>query len=433
MKSPSINIIGGGLAGSEAALQLAHRGINVRLFEMKPRKFSPAHKIPGCAELVCSNTFKSTLRDRAHGLLKEELQKLGSYLIKIAYETRVPAGDSLAVDRVLFSEKVTEEISKNPRIEFIREEVSTLNDEDFFIIATGPLTGESLFKKIQQLIGDEDCYFFDAISPIVAADSIDYSRCFFANRRDPDGKDYINAPMAQEEYDLFIHELTHAEEAQVKDFDSKKLFSGCMPIEDMAKRGPKTLAFGPLRPVGFESYGKRPYAIVQLRREDNAAKMYNLVGFQTRLKIGEQERVFRMIPGLEKCEFLRYGSMHRNNFINSPKVLQYDFSLKTQRNIFFAGQIIGVEGYTESIASGLLTAQSVLARMEGKTFILPHETTMLGGVFKYILEYTGKNFQPMNANFGLLPHLEKKIGKSDRYAAYAERALKKIDTTMLIL
>ena len=373
-----ITIIGGGLAGSEAAYQIAKRNIKVKLYEMKPIKFSPAHSEAGLAEIVCSNSFKSNLLTNAAGLLKEELRRLDSLLIKIADETSVPAGQALAVDREKFSKRVTEEIERNPFIEVIREEVTDikkLSEDGIVIVATGPLTSEKLAQQIQEITGQDKLYFYDAAAPIITKESINFDIAFYGDRysqekkkeetieewkerQEKQEKSYINLPMNKEEYENFWKELVEAEVVTLHKFEKREIFEGCMPIEIMAKRGIDTLRFGPLKPVGFDDprTAKRPYAIVQLRQDDNGASMYNLVGFQTNLKFGEQKRVFSMIPGLENAEFIKYGVMHRNTYINSPDLLDETYNFKKNKNIYFAGQITGVEGYVESISSGLVAA-----------------------------------------------------------------------------
>ena len=443
-----ITIIGGGLAGTEAAYQIAKRGIKVKLYEMKPVKFSEAHSNENLAEIVCSNSFKSNLLTNACGLLKEELRKLDSLLIKIADETSVPAGQALAVDRDEFSKRVTEEIEKNPLIEVIHKEVENVENEDgIVIIATGPLTSEKLAKQIGKLTGEDKLYFYDAAAPIVLKDSIDFDIAFYGNRYEQEKKkdetveewkdrqakqekSYINLPMNKEEYENFWKELVEAEVVTLHDFEKKEIFEGCMPVEIMAKRGIDTLRFGPLKPVGFDDprYAKRPYAIVQLRQDNTDATIYNIVGFQTNLKFGEQKRVFSMIPGLQNAEFAKYGVMHRNTYINSTKLLDNTYNLKSNNNIYFAGQITGVEGYVESISSGMLAALNAIERFynSGKKVEFS-EYTVIGSLAKYISTQNDK-FQPMNANFGILPELEgKKIrDKKDRYMKLAERSLENL-------
>ena len=455
-----ITIIGGGLAGTEAAYQIAKRGIKVKLYEMKPQKYSPAHSNENLAEIVCSNSFKSNLHTNACGLLKEELRKLDSLLIKIADKTAVPAGQALAVDREKFSEIVTEEIKKNPLIEIINKEIGEeihlkdLAQNGIVIIATGPLTSESLSKEIQELTDQEKLAFYDAAAPIVTKESIDFNIAFYGNRYEQEKKkeetidkwqerlksqdaSYINLPMNKEEYEKFVQELVNAEVVTLHDFEKREIFEGCMPVEIMAKRGIDTLRFGPLKPVGFDDprYGKRPYAVVQLRQDNGAASLYNLVGFQTNLKYGEQKRVFSMIPGLENAEFIKYGVMHRNTYINSSYLLDNTYNLKKSPNIYFAGQITGVEGYVESISSGMVAALNAVNQLEKnrtkktetektKEKIIFSENTIIGSLAKYISTKNEK-FQPMNANFGILPELEgKKIkDKKERYLKLAERSL----------
>lgn len=443
-----ITIIGGGLAGTEAAYQIAKRGIKVKLYEMKPVKFSEAHSNKNLAEIVCSNSFKSNLLTNACGLLKEELRKLDSLLIRIADETSVPAGQALAVDREEFSKRVTEEIEKNPLIEVIHKEVENVENEDgIVIIATGPLTSEKLAKQIGKLTGEDKLYFYDAAAPIVLKDSIDFDIAFYGNRYEQEKKkdetveewkdrqskqekSYINLPMNKEEYEKFCKELVEAEVITLHDFEKKEIFEGCMPVEIMAKRGIDTLRFGPLKPVGFDDprYAKRPYAIVQLRQDNTDATIYNIVGFQTNLKFGEQKRVFSMIPGLQNAEFVKYGVMHRNTYINSTKLLDNTYNLKLNNNIYFAGQITGVEGYVESISSGMLAALNAIERFfdSGKKVEFS-EYTVIGSLAKYISTPNDK-FQPMNANFGILPELEgKKIrDKKERYMKLAERSLENL-------
>ena len=443
-----ITIIGGGLAGTESAYQIAKRGIKVKLYEMKPQKYSPAHSNENLAEIVCSNSFKSNLHTNACGLLKEELRKLDSLLIKIADKTAVPAGQALAVDREKFSEIVTEEIKKNPLIEIINKEIGEeihlkdLAQNGIVIIATGPLTSESLSKEIQELTDQEKLAFYDAAAPIVTKESIDFNIAFYGNRYEQEKKkeetidkwqerlksqdaSYINLPMNKEEYEKFVQELINAEVVTLHDFEKREIFEGCMPVEIMAKRGIDTLRFGPLKPVGFDDprYGKRPYAVVQLRQDNGAASLYNLVGFQTNLKYGEQKRVFSMIPGLENAEFIKYGVMHRNTYINSSYLLDNTYNLKKSPNIYFAGQITGVEGYVESISSGMLASLNACQKYKNKEKIILPETTIIGALAKYISTENDK-FQPMNANFGIVPTLDEKMkDKKIKYGKLADRAL----------
>ena len=440
-----ITVIGGGLAGCEAAYQIAKRGVKVKLYEMKPKKFSPAHSNANLAEIVCSNSFKSNLHTNACGLLKEELRLLDSLLIKIADKTAVPAGQALAVDRKLFSEKVTQEIKQNPLIEIYNEEVIDIEEiakDGIIIIATGPLTSEGLSKEILKITGQDKLYFYDAAAPIVSKESINFDIAFYGNRYEQEKKkdesieewrkriasqaqSYINLPMSKEEYENFCNELINAEIVELHRFEKQEIFEGCMPIEIMAKRGIDTLRFGPLKPVGFDDprYVKRPYAVVQLRQDDSIASIYNIVGFQTNLKFGEQKRIFRMIPGLENAEFIKYGVMHRNTYINSPVLLDNTYNLKSNPNIFFAGQITGVEGYVESISSGLVAGINAAQKLKQDKSLTFDEKTMIGALAKYISTSNDK-FQPMNANFGIIPKLDERIkDKKLKYGKLADRAL----------
>ena len=430
MKIEHVNVIGGGLAGCEAAYQIAKKGIKVKLYEMKPIKYSPAHSNQDLAEIVCSNSFKSNLLTNACGLLKEEMRMLDSLLIRIADETAVPAGQALAVDREICSKRVTEAIRNNPNIEIINEEVTEIPEDEITIIATGPLTSDKLFEEISRLIGGEKLHFYDAAAPIIEKDSIDMNIAFIGDRYGKGEADYINLPMNKEEYENFWNELVNAEIAHLHEFEKREIFEGCMPVEVMAKRGIDTLRYGPLKPVGFDDprTGRRPYALVQLRQDNSTGTLYNMVGFQTNLKFGEQKRVFSMIPGLENADFVRYGVMHRNTFINSPKVLTNTYNLKSNNNIFFAGQISGVEGYVESIASGLLAGLNAVAKLKETKVIFPKET-VIGALTNYISTENEK-FQPMNANFGILPELEDKIkDKWKRYEKLSEIALQKLEET----
>lgn len=428
----TVNIIGAGLAGCEAAHFLANRGIKVRLFEQKPEKYSDAHKSPNFAELVCSNSLKSMREDSSQGMLKYEMKHFGSLVLKAAYQCNVPAGGALAVDREIFSDIITKEIKSNPNIEIVYGEVTQINTEEITIIATGPLTSGSLYSKIKELCGD-GMSFFDAAAPIVMADSINMDRVFAASRYDKGDDDYLNCPFNKEEYEAFHAALSTAERAPLKDFEQElTVYEGCMPIEVMAGRGADTMRFGPMRPVGLKDpkTGRRPWANVQLRCEDANKTMYNIVGFQTNLKFGEQKRVFSMIPGLENAEFARYGVMHRNSFINSPKVLSNTLNLKEYPNVYFAGQITGMEGYTESAMCGLLAAYFVYCRLTGKEAQIPENTTMIGALLQYITT-ENKDFQPMGSNMGILPPLETHIrDKRERYMAFAVRGkadIEKID------
>ena len=445
-----ITIIGAGLAGSEAAYQIAKKGINVKLYEMKPQKFSPAHSNEIFAEIVCSNSFKSNLHTNACGLLKEELRILDSLLIKIADETAVPAGQALAVDRALFSKRVTEKIKSMPNIEIINEEIGDkvhlkdLAKDGIVIIATGPLTSDKLSDEILQITGDNDLHFYDAAAPIVSKDSINMDIAFWGDRYDQERakeediedwkqrikdvkkSDYINLPMSKDEYENFWNELVNAEVVELHEFEKREIFEGCMPLEVMAKRGIDTLRYGPLKPVGFTDprTGYRPYAVVQLRQDNSEGTIYNIVGFQTNLKFGEQKRVFSQIPGLENAEFEKYGVMHRNTYINSTKLLDNTYNFKQNTNIFFAGQITGVEGYVESISSGLVSALNAINKFNNiNTKTEFSELTMIGALAKYI-STPNEKFQPMNANFGILPQLDEKIrDKKLRYEKLADRSL----------
>jgi len=455
-----ITVIGAGLAGCEAAYQIAKRGIKVKLYEMKPIKYSEAHSNENFAEIVCSNSFKSNLLTNACGLLKEELRRLDSLLIKIADETRVPAGQALAVDRESFSKKVTCELEKNEFIEIIRKEIvdiESLAKEGIVIIATGPLTSEGLAKNIGKITGEDKLYFYDAAAPIVNKDSINFKIAFYGDRysqekkkdesieewkkrlaiQEKDEQSYINLPMNQDEYEKFWNELVKAEVVTLHDFEKREIFEGCMPVEIMAKRGIDTLRFGPLKPVGFDDprTGRRPYALVQLRQDNKQASIYNIVGFQTNLKFGEQKRVFQMIPGLEEAEFIKYGVMHRNTYINSSKLLDETYNLKNNNKVYFAGQITGVEGYVESISSGMVAAVNAVNQIKGKKEkIIFSENTVIGALSKYI-STPNERFQPMNANFGILPELEgRKIrDKKERYAKLAERSLENFNFAINIL
>ena len=496
-----ITIIGGGLAGTEAAYQIAKRGIKVKLYEMKPDKFSPAHSNKNLAEIVCSNSFKSNLHTNACGLLKEELRLLDSLLIKIADKTAVPAGQALAVDREKFSEEVTKQIESMDNIEIIRKEIGhdlvdnsddiliseeltselkEMAEEGIVIVATGPLTSDKLFKEILDITGNNNLYFYDAAAPIIDKNTINMDIAFNGNRyeqereKDEDietwknrilnqDKSYINLPMNKEEYENFWNELVNAEVVELHNFEKREIFEGCMPIEIMAKRGIDTLRFGPLKPVGFTDLrtGKRPYAVVQLRQDNSQGNLYNMVGFQTNLKFGEQKRVFRLIPGLENAEFEKYGVMHRNTFINSPKLLDETYNLKKNNNIYFAGQITGVEGYVESIASGLVAGLNAIEKYktlkndnnkynkqdekikekyenanntdtckEKRNKIIFPEDTMIGALAKYISS-PNDNFQPMNANFGILPELPEKIkDKKIKYGKLADRAIEHLNNML---
>ncbi len=420
-----IHVIGGGLAGCEAAYAIAKSGVPVVLHEMKPGRYSPAHKNENLCELVCSNSLKASRLDSAGGLLKAEMEKLGSVTVMAAKETSVPAGGALAVDRDLFAKAVTDILTKTPGVSIVREEVTRIPDSDITIVATGPLTDGFMAEEIRRLCGDT-LSFFDAAAPIVEKDSIDMEHAFFGARYGRGGDDYINCPMTKEEYTAFWEALTTAERAPQHAADSLTVFEGCMPVEIMAGRGMETLLYGPLRPVGLRDpkTDKRPHAVVQLRQDNKAGTLYNLVGFQTNLRFPEQKRVFSLIPALRNAEFVRYGVMHRNSFINSPALLSSTLSLKSKPNVYFAGQITGVEGYMESAASGILAGLNAARSVQGLSpLILPPET-MLGALIRYITEEGMENFQPMNANFGILPPLDTRIrDKHERYLALAERSL----------
>ena len=461
-----IIVIGGGLAGCEAALQIAKRKIKVKLYEMKPYKFSPAHSNEDLAEIVCSNSFKSNLITNACGLLKEELRILGSELIKVADNNSVPAGQALAVDREKFSKEITDIINKNEYIEVVREEITKIPENAIVIIATGPLTSEKLSEEIAKLTGNDKLYFYDAAAPIVEKDSINMDIAFYGDRytqerekeesiedwkeriKDYKGS-YINLPMNKEEYELFYNELVNAEVVNLHEFEKREIFEGCMPIEIMAKRGIDTLRFGPLKPVGFTDprTGKRPYAVIQLRQDNQEGNIYNIVGFQTNLKFGEQKRVFSLIPGLENANFVKYGVMHRNTYINSTYILDNTYNMKENRNIFFAGQVTGVEGYVESISSGFVAGINAAKLFEIKSQIQEESLcvekyesekivfsnqTVIGALASYISTENDK-FQPMNANFGILPELEEKIkDKKIRYNQLAQRAIDDINLNKYI-
>ena len=458
-----IIVIGGGLAGTEAALQIAKRKIKVKLYEMKPQKFSEAHSNENLAEIVCSNSFKSNLLTNACGLLKEELRILGSELIPIADKFSVPAGQALAVDREKFSEEVTRKIEENDYIEVIREEVTQIPEDSIVIVATGPLTSEKLSEQIAKLTGNDKLYFYDAAAPIVEKDSIDMDIAFYGDRYTQErGKEeaieewqerikdhkgsYINLPMNKEEYEKFYNELINAEVVTLHDFEKKEIFEGCMPLEIMAKRGIDTLRFGPLKPVGFTDprTGRRPYAVIQLRQDNQEGNIYNIVGFQTNLKFGEQKRVFSLIPGLQNANFVKYGVMHRNTYINSTYILDNTYNMKENRRIFFAGQITGVEGYVESICSGFVVGinvvklydimnkednkEIVIEKYNKEKVVYPKET-VIGALSEYISTENDK-FQPMNANFGILPPLEINIkDKKLKYSEMAKRSLKYFTNT----
>ncbi|MDQ7093356.1 methylenetetrahydrofolate--tRNA-(uracil(54)-C(5))-methyltransferase (FADH(2)-oxidizing) TrmFO [Desulfosporosinus sp. PR] len=406
-----ITVIGAGLAGSEAAWQLAKRGVKVDLYEMRPTKFTPAHHTDLCAELVCSNSLRAAGLENAVGLLKEEMRRLDSLVMSAADHTAVPAGGALAVDRNLFSAEITRRLEEHPNVAIHREEVHALPQDAITIVASGPLTSDDLARDILRVTGEEALSFYDAAAPIVTYESIDLDKAFWASRYDKGEADYLNCPLSKEDYELFYQELINAETAEIQGFEQGDVFEGCLPIEVMAKRGIQTLTFGPLKPVGLQDprTGKKPFAVVQLRKENQSGTLFNLVGFQTHLKWGEQKRVFSLIPGLERAEFARFGVMHRNTFLNAPKVLKADFSFTGRPSLFFAGQMTGVEGYVESAASGLLAGLNAWRKTQQlDPLVFPAETT-LGGLARHLEGSSSQSFQPMNINFGLLPPLQERI------------------------
>lgn len=429
MTTEKVTVIGAGLAGSEAAWQLAERGVQVTLYEMRPQASSPAHHTEQFAELVCSNSLRAANIENAVGLLKEEMRRMNSLIMTCADATAVPAGGALAVDRHKFSAMITATLEAHPNVTVVREEVTSIPDEGIVIIATGPLTAPVLGEKIKALTGSNDFYFYDAAAPIVTAESLNYDKVFAASRYDKGDADYLNCPMTKEEYEAFWQALTTAEAVQPKEFEKEIYFEGCMPVEIMAARGIDTLRFGPLKPVGLvdKRTGVESYAVVQLRKENKDATMFNLVGFQTHLKWGEQKRVFQMIPGLEQAEFVRYGVMHRNTYINSPELLNHAFQLKKEPRLFFAGQMTGVEGYLESAASGLMAGLQAMRYGRGEALIDFPKTTAMGGLSHYISAYEGSNFQPMNINFGIMEPWPGKIRKKkEKNALIAARALEEL-------
>ena len=419
-------VIGAGLAGSEAAWQLAKRGVNVDLYEMRPKKMTPAHKTQNFAELVCSNSLRANNITNAVGLLKEEMRRLDSLIIRCADATQVPAGGALAVDRDKFSEMITETIKNHPNINVIEEEITQIPKGDIpVVVATGPLTSDALSQDIRTYTKQEGLYFYDAAAPIIEKDSIDMNKVYLKSRYDKGEAAYLNCPMTKDEFFNFYNALITAEAAPLKEFEKEIYFEGCMPFEEMAKRGEKTLLFGPMKPVGLEDpkTDKRPYAVVQLRQDNSEGTLYNIVGFQTHLKWGEQKRIINLIPGLENANIVRYGVMHRNTYLNSPQLLEKTYKLKEEKNIFFAGQMTGVEGYVESAASGIVAALNALYNQEDKQIIFPTET-MIGAMANYIVDNTSKNFQPMNANFGIIKPLPERIkDKKEKYERYANRSL----------
>lgn len=437
MKNNEINVFGGGLAGCEAAYQAAKRGVKVNLFEMKPHKKTPAHTSDNLAELVCSNSLRSNVLTNAVGLLKEELNLMDSLIIKAAYATQVEAGSALAVDRHKFSEYVTNAIKSNPLITVVEKEITSIPDGEISVVATGPLTSDSFSAYLENFLGKSHLSFFDASAPIVDYSTLDMDKIYAASRYGKGEASYLNCPMTKDEYDAFYNALINAEEAKLKEFDSDSqnkpnVFEGCMPVEVMAKRGYDTLRYGPLKPVGLPDpkTGKEPYAVIQLRQENAEKTMYNLVGFQTHLTFGEQKRVFSMIPGLENATFLRYGVMHRNTFINSPMCLNQFYSMRDYENIFFAGQMTGVEGYVESASSGFVAGVNAARYAKGEELIDFPNITAIGALAHYISDKNVANFQPMNANFGLIANLEQKVkgGKRFRNEALANRSIEYINS-----
>lgn len=424
-----ITIIGAGLAGCEAAWQIAKRGGEVILYEMKPEAYSPAHRSPFFAELVCSNSFKSESIENASGVLKEEMGQLESLVLKVAKEAKVPAGGSLAVDREVFSKQITQILESLENVVVIREEVSSIPQEGITIVATGPLTSEALSKEIQKVTGTHHLFFYDAISPIITADSINFQKAFKSSRYGKGGEDYVNCPMEEGEYYQFVETLNEAERVPVQQFEKRYLFEGCLPVEEMAVRGRDTLAHGPLKPVGLidPKTGRQPFAVVQLRQEDRFETLFNLVGFQTRLKHEEQKKVFRMIPGLENAEFVRLGSIHRNTFIDSPRLLSESLQLKDHPNLLLAGQITGVEGYMESTAMGLLSGINAYRYANGMATVVPPLTTAMGTLVHYITHSLTVPFQPMNINFGLFPPLPGRSQGRGKRLLLAKRALKEME------
>lgn len=425
-----VTVIGGGLAGSEATWQLAKRGIEVDLYEMRPVKMTPAHETGNLSELVCTNSMRSNQLSNAVGLLKEEMRQLDSLIMRVADETAVPAGGALAVDRDSFSKKITQIINELPNVHVHNEEIKDIPKEGINIIATGPLTSDSLATKIKEFCGSESLHFFDAAAPIITAESIDYNIVYKKSRYDKGEAAYLNCPMDKEQFVNFYNNLITAETAELHEFEKNNVFEGCMPIEVMAKRGEKTMLFGPLKPVGLEDpkTGKLPYAVVQLRQDNASASMYNIVGFQTHLKFGEQKRVFSLIPGLANAVFVRYGKMHRNTYISSPEVLNSTYETKLCENLFFAGQMTGVEGYVESAGSGLVAGINASLRAIGESPIVFPKNTALGSMANYITSTSAKNFQPMNASYSLMPQLEKKIrNKQERHLMQSKIALDELN------
>ena len=440
MSQSYINVIGAGLAGSEAAFQIAQQGIPVKLYEMRGVKSTPQHKTDNFAELVCSNSLRGDSLTNAVGLLKEEMRRLGSVILEAAEATRVPAGGALAVDREGFAGRVTEKVSQHPLIEVIRDEITELPTDAISVVATGPLTSDALAEKIHELNGGDGFYFYDAAAPIIDVNTVDMNKVYLKSRYDKGEAAYLNCPMTKQEFMDFHEALVNAEEAPLNSFEKEKYFEGCMPIEVMAKRGIKTMLYGPMKPVGLEypdDYKgprdgdfKTPYAVVQLRQDNAAASLYNIVGFQTHLKWGEQKRVFQMIPGLENAEFVRYGVMHRNSYMDSPNLLEQTYRSKKQANLFFAGQMTGVEGYVESAASGLVAGINAARLFKGEEVAIFPETTAIGSLAHYITHADSKHFQPMNVNFGIIKELEgpRIRDKKERYEKIAERSLQDLAT-----
>jgi methylenetetrahydrofolate--tRNA-(uracil-5-)-methyltransferase len=433
MPSGGILIIGGGLAGAEAAWQARQAGVGVTIMEMKPNRFSPAHRSPSLAELVCSNSLRSSSIETAAGLLKEEMRRLDSLILTVAEETAVPAGSALAVDREAFSERITR-ILEEQGVRIVRKEATSIPEgPQTVLICTGPLPSEGMARALQNLTGGDALYFYDAIAPIVAADSIDYEKTYWASRYDKGGADYLNCPMDDESYHRFVTEILEAEKVSPREFEEIPPFEGCMPVEDLASRGTETLAHGPMKPVGLidPRTGKRPYAVVQLRRDNAAGSLLNMVGFQTKMTQPEQKRIFRMIPGLEDAHFFRFGSVHRNAFLNAPRLFLPTLQLKKEPRLFFAGQLTGVEGYIESAATGLVVGRNAAQWSKGQSLSLPPPTTSLGALVRYIVDADPETFQPMHVNFGILPALPeggRRLSRKDRRKAQAERALQDLDS-----
>jgi methylenetetrahydrofolate--tRNA-(uracil-5-)-methyltransferase len=425
MTVPPLTIIGGGLAGCEAAWQAAQAGVDVRLYEMRPQRKTEAHQTEYLAELVCSNSFRNASLETAVGLLKEEMRRLGSLVMQVADRTSVPAGAALAVDREHFASGVTEAIQNHAKISLIREEVESLPD-GVVIVATGPLTSAALSAALQERLGEKHLYFYDAIAPIVSADSIDRTITFPASRYDKGGDDYLNCPFSRDEYYAFVDAILAADKVPSRDFERCTYFEGCMPIEELARRGRDTLAFGPMRPVGLidPRTGKRPFAVAQARQDNQEATLYNLVGFQTKMTYPEQRRVLRMVPGLANAEFVRLGSLHRNTFINSPAVLRSTLQLRNAEQTFLAGQLVGVEGYVESAATGLLAGLNAVRLQSGEPLLVPPPATSLGSLLRYVTDRTRRDFQPMNANYGLFPPIDVRAKGRERRRALADRALR---------